>query len=49
MTYFGEEGYEGLKKEVFAEDKLLKFFGIKIGLATLYGLGMTVYYKFIKK
>ena len=49
MTYFGQEGYEGLKKELFAEDKLTKFVGIKLGVSILYGLGMTIYYKFIKK
>ena len=49
MTYFGEEGYEGLKKELFAEDKLMKFVGLQLGVSILYGLGMTVYYKFIKK
>ena len=49
MTYFGQEGYEGLKKELFAEDKLAKFVGIKLGVSILYGLGMTIYYKFIKK
>lgn len=49
MGFFQFDGIEGLKNEYFIDGKWQPFIKMIWLMSLIYGLFMTVYYKFIKK